>query len=197
MADRPEGPTAQVGQSDGDGLPVPASVPSAAAGDEMLQMLYRDYRDPLLGYVTRLTNDRQRAEDIVQETLLRAWRHASDLRSDAPSLRGWLYRVARNIVIDDVRARQARPQEVSHELATVAATGDRVDDILTSIEVTQALDSLKPQHRQILIEVFYRGRTVAEAATVLGIPRGTAKSRLFYAMRLLRMTFTQSQQGSA
>jgi RNA polymerase sigma-70 factor (ECF subfamily) len=197
MADRPDGPAAPVGQSDEPGPPVPGSVPSAATGDEMLQMLYREYRDPLLGYVTRLTNDRQRAQDIVQETLLRAWRHASDLRSDAPSLRGWLYRVARNIVIDDVRARQARPQEVSHELAMSAPTNDRVDDILTSIEVTQALDSLKPQHRQILIEVFYRGRTVAEAATVLGIPRGTAKSRLFYAMRLLRMTFTQTREGSA
>ncbi|PYC66783.1 RNA polymerase subunit sigma, partial [Streptomyces tateyamensis] len=77
-----------------------------------MRALYRDHAGPLLGFVLHLVGgDRQRAEDVVQETLLRAWRHADQLDPNAGSLRPWLVTVARRIVIDGHRRAAARPPE--------------------------------------------------------------------------------------
>ena len=75
---------------------------------------HRDYAGPLLDYVQRLLGgDRFQAEDIVQETLLRAWRHADVLERD--SARAWLFTVARRLVVDGYRRRRRRPAAVSSE----------------------------------------------------------------------------------
>src|SRR6201991_1096306 len=91
------------------------AAPSASATheDTLVKMLYREHSGPLLMFVLRLTGgDRQRAEDVVQETLLRAWRNADRLgTSGHPSLRPWLVTVARRIVIDEHRSVLARPRE--------------------------------------------------------------------------------------
>ena len=99
----------------------------------------------------------------------------------------WLFAVARNLAINAWRARRARPTEVSDDLlANKSAPADPIDDLLTRQVVREALATLSHDHRQILLEVYYRDRTVAEAASLLGIPVGTAKSRIFYAMKALR-----------
>jgi RNA polymerase sigma-70 factor, ECF subfamily len=148
----------------------------------------------LLGYVTRLTfGDRQAAEDVVQETLLRAWQHPEALSPERTSIRPWLFAVARNLVIDRRRAKSKRPTEVSD--AALASTPTAIDDLdaaLTSWTVQHALAGLSPDHRSVLVEVYYRGRSVAEAATALGVPPGTVKSRTYYALRALRLALQES-----
>jgi RNA polymerase sigma factor (sigma-70 family) len=93
----------------------------ASAGDEALvQAVYREHGRAMLAYATRLLNDRAAAEDVVQEALIRAWRHPEVLTNGKGSIRGWLLTVVRNLVTDRQRARAARPAEV----AETAATGD-------------------------------------------------------------------------
>src|SRR5690349_9874368 len=83
-----------------------------ASDEALIRTLYEEHGRALLAYATRLTGDRAAAEDVVQETLVRAWKHAEDLVEGRGSVRGWLLTVARNIVTDRVRARAARPTEV-------------------------------------------------------------------------------------
>jgi RNA polymerase sigma-70 factor (ECF subfamily) len=154
-----------------------------------MRTLYEQHAAALLGFVLRLVDhDRARAEDVVQETLLRAWRHPEALASDRGDIRPWLFTVARRLVIDGVRARGSRPTEVSaRALEAVPSNDDALDRMLETWEVSDALSTLTAEHRGVLLAVYYRGQSVAEASVALGIPPGTVKSRVFYALRALRL----------
>ncbi|WP_283133930.1 sigma-70 family RNA polymerase sigma factor [Rhizohabitans arisaemae] len=167
--------------------------PVTDADDELVvSELYREYHRPLLGFVIRLTGgDRQWAEDVVQETMIRAWRGADRLDADAPSLMPWLATVARRIVIDDRRRRDARPQESGEEPLESLPIPDEMEDLLRKVIVSEALKSLSPAHREILNETILRDRSVNEAAQLLGIPVGTVKSRVYYAVRALRVALEE------
>jgi len=154
--------------------------------------LYEQHARPLLGYALRLTGgDRQRAEDVVQETLLRAWRHPETLERTPDAVRPWLFTVARNIAVDAYRARRARPLEAGPDGLDLVPVDDEVDRALEAWQVSDALATLSVDHRQVLIETYYRGRSVAEAAAALGIPPGTVKSRTYYALRALRLVLEE------
>jgi len=164
--------------------------PRPVTDEELVRALYREHAAPLLRYALHLTSgDRQRAEDIVQETLLRAWLHPEAIVS-RPA-RPWLFAVARNLAVDAHRARQARPHEVGESALHVTAVPDTADRALESWAVADALRSLRPDHRTVLLETYYRGHSVAEAATVLGVPAGTVKSRTFYALRALKLALEE------
>jgi len=172
------------------------AAPSSTPGheDTLVRLLYEEHAGPLLMFVLRLTGgDRQRAEDIVQETLLRAWRNAHRLGAQGQqSLRPWLVTVARRIAIDDHRSVSARPPETyDRELESFPSSADDTDRVLQLMTVTDALKTLSQSHREILVETYFRGRTVPEAAEVLGLPLGTAKSRVYYALRALRTALHQ------
>lgn len=160
-------------------------------GQDLMDILYRDYYTPLLAFAMRLTGgQRQWAEDVVQETLLRAWRNAAELDPDGRSLMPWLGTVARRIVIDDRRRRDARPAEVAHELPEVPVE-DQTERLLRTVTVTEALQALTPAHREVLVETFLKDRTVNQAADNLGVPVGTVKSRVYYALRALRLALEE------
>lgn len=162
------------------------------AEERLIRTLYARYAGPLLGYVLCLNGgDRGRAEDVVQETLLRAWRDPDALSERHGSIRPWLYTVARNLVIDGHRARRARPQEVNDAVLGKLPGEDELDRALESWAVTDALTHLSPDHRAVLLETYYRGRSVAEAADALGIPPGTVKSRSYYALRALKLALEE------
>jgi RNA polymerase sigma-70 factor, ECF subfamily len=159
-----------------------------APGEELIRFLYQEHGRSVLAYATRLTGDRAAAEDVVQETLLRAWRHADDLRDESKgSVRGWLLTVARNIVTDRARARASRPQEIGEPVDLPGVELDHAEQVVNSMAVLGALDKLSAEHREVLVEMYYRGRTVTEAAKVLRIPPGTVKSRSYHALRALRV----------
>ena len=168
--------------------------PGGSTDEALVVSLYADHGGALLAYATRLTGDRQLAEDIVQETLLRAWRNAAKLTEERGSIRGWLFTVARNIVTDKVRARQARPAEVAESPAATPIADDHADDVVTSVYVRHALQSLSPEHRAVLVTVYYGGKTAVEAAEVLGVPPGTIKSRTYYALRALRSAIEEAKE---
>ena len=158
--------------------------------DVLVRTLYAEHAGPLLRYAMHLTSgDRQRAEDIVQETLLRAWQHPDAIAERPP--RPWLFAVARNLAVDAYRARKARPREVGEAALELVAAPDEAERALESWAVADALKSLRPEHRGVLLETYYRGKSVAEAAVVLGIPAGTVKSRTFYALRALKLALEE------
>ncbi|WP_447003318.1 sigma-70 family RNA polymerase sigma factor [Saccharothrix isguenensis] len=165
----------------------------AAADEALIRSLYEEHGRALLAYATRLTGDRVAAEDVVQETLVRAWRHPDALVNGRGSVRGWLVTVTRNIVTDRIRAKAARPREVPETPATPPVQRDHADSVVDSMVVLQALDRLSSDHRDVLMEIYFRGRSVTEAAAALGVPPGTVKSRSHYALRALRETFVGQQ----
>jgi RNA polymerase sigma-70 factor (ECF subfamily) len=161
-----------------------------SSDEDLVRALYAEHAGPLLRYAIHLmSGDRQRAEDIVQETLLRAWQHPEAI-ADRPA-RPWLFAVARNLAIDSYRARRARPTEVGEAALEVLSSPDEAERALESWAVADALTALRPEHRRVLLETYYRGKSVAEAAATLGVPAGTVKSRAFYALRALRLALEE------
>jgi len=166
----------------------------AASDDVMVTELYRQYRGPLLLFVLRLTaGDRQQAEDVVQETMVRAWREARRLDLSERSLMPWLATVARRIVIDEQRRKRARPPEIGGaEVVEIApAAADETEHLLRKVLVIEALQALTAAHREVLSETILRDRTVNQAAEVLGVPVGTVKSRVYYALKALRVVLAE------
>jgi RNA polymerase sigma-70 factor (ECF subfamily) len=157
------------------------------AAESPLELVYRLHGKHLYRFLLRVTlGDRREAEDLLQETLLRAWRYLQDHGEEAAGLRPWLFTVARRIAIDASRARKARPTEVNlTDVGTIAQEQDDIERTIVALTMRQGLMSLSHDHRQVLIEIFYRGRTTREVAEALRIPEGTAKSRMHYALRAL------------
>jgi RNA polymerase sigma-70 factor (ECF subfamily) len=161
--------------------------------DELIRALHAEHGDALFAHALRLCNgDRQRAEDLVQETLLRAWRHPEVLHPDRGSARAWLFTTARNLAIDAWRRREVRVGEiVTDTLPEPHAEVDEADRAVEAWTIAEALERLSAPHREVLVECFYRGRSVAEAAVVLGIPAGTVKSRTHDAVRALKLVLDE------
>src|ERR1700678_727393 len=146
-----------------------APRPGRVADEGFVRALYAEHGGALLRYALHLTGgDRQRAEDLVQETIVRAWRHPEAL-TDRPA-RPWLFAVARNLAVDSYRARQSRPAEVGLAIIDTLPVDDETARTHEAWAVAEAISSLRPDHRKVLVEAYYRGCAVAEPASTLGIP---------------------------
>ncbi|TLM71174.1 sigma-70 family RNA polymerase sigma factor [Pseudarthrobacter sp. NamB4] len=150
--------------------------------DDVVESIYREHGPALRRFVISASKDPQAAEDVVQETVLRVWQHAPDIDG---SLRSYLYRTARNIMIDNYRRAQRRPESLEGS-PDAAGVREKVDELLTRVLVEEALLRLSREHRDVLVALHYRRLTVNETAVQLNIPSGTVKSRAYYAVRALR-----------
>ncbi|MEU6657466.1 sigma-70 family RNA polymerase sigma factor [Streptomyces sp. NPDC046821] len=168
--------------------PAPQTEAPGATPEHELMDLQREHGGPLLSFLLRLCEgDRQRAEDLVQETFVRAWQHPEALRADYASVRPWLFTVGRRLAIDARRARLSRPAEVGDAvLESARVCADHAERSAAALDVREAVATLSPEHQAVLLQVYFRGASVAEAADALGIPPGTVKSRAYYALRALR-----------
>ena len=164
----------------------------AETDEAVLEELYRSHALVLFGFVLRLVPDHDQAQDVVQETMLRAWRSLDEIDPRRGDPRSYLFTVARNIVVDRWRAERRRPRLVSDEDAIAGeSVSDGLDARLDGWLVQEALTRLSAPHRAVLDELYFRGSTVAETASALGIPPGTVKSRAYYAVRVLRAAFDE------
>jgi len=150
------------------------------------------HRPALLAYTKGLlAGDVLRAEDVVQEVFIRAWQWFDRLVTEPLALKRWLRQVAHNIVIDGHRMRSARPAEVDLDDVDVVAPTDATAHVLRSLVLTQMLDSVRSEHRAVLVEVYLNDRTVPQTAEVLGIPAGTVKSRVHHGLHSLRAALAE------
>jgi RNA polymerase sigma-70 factor (ECF subfamily) len=149
---------------------------------------YAAHAGELYGFATRSLGDAGLAEEAVQETFLRAWRAGKRFDPEIGSLRTWLFAILRNVVIDLGRARAARPVVAE---GTIEPSVEPLEETLLAWQVEEAMRRIGDQHREILVETYYRGRPYAEVATELGIPVGTVKSRVYYALRALRIALEE------
>lgn len=163
-----------------------------ATREQLVDAAYAEHGPALRAFCLHATRDPQLADDIVQEVLLRAWRSPQGLDPERGSVRAWLFTVARHLLIDRARARSARPIEVSAEGTTGPVAPDDVDRALERWQITDALGQLSKAHRDVLIQLYYLDRSVAEAAQVLDVPPGTVKSRAYYALRAMRLTLQEA-----
>ena len=155
-----------------------------------LAALYDAHAAPVWRYVVHLTGDRAGADDVVQETLLRAWRTPRILAQGPESTRSWMFTVARHLVIDDVRSARRR-REVGVADLPEQAVADAADALFETILIEEALASLSADHRAVVIRAYFGALTVSEIAEELEIPPGTVKSRLHYGLRALRLALQE------
>jgi RNA polymerase sigma-70 factor (ECF subfamily) len=162
--------------------------------DAAIRELYTSHAQALRRYVERFCPDPASADDIVQETFIRAWRHLPQLSSVDRPVRPWLFRVARNLLIDADRAARSRPSTVRAQATAEEGRDDTgLNRVLDQQIVADALHQLSPAHRAVLVETLYQGRTLAKVARELGIPDSTARSRLHYALQALRRQLEDSE----
>ncbi len=159
----------------------------------MMRVLYDEHAAALWRYAVRLTGDHARAEDVVQETLLRAWRHPEVTDDTERSSRAWLFTVARNLIIDERRSARFRHESGTGDVEAVAdrAGPDGVDTALDKLLLGTALSQLSEDHRAVILRAYYQGWSIAQTAADLQIAEGTAKSRLHYAVRALRLNLQE------
>jgi RNA polymerase sigma-70 factor (ECF subfamily) len=151
--------------------------------EDVVAAIYRDHGTALRRFVLSCTSDENLADDVVQETVLRVWQHAPQITG---SLRSYLFRTARNVIIDNYRRARRRPAETGPDALELAESSERVDELLNRVLMEEALLRLSREHREVLVALHYQRFTVTEAALRLNIPSGTVKSRAFYAVRALR-----------
>lgn len=163
--------------------------------DQALQTLHDRHAAELWRFAMRLTHNREVAEDVVQEALLRAWRDPGLVGRDDAAARAWLFTVARHLVIDRWRSAAAR-----HEVGAAEVGEQSVEDataqVLDRWLIGDALRRLSPEHRAVIGAAYFEGRSVAEMAAALGVPEGTVKSRLHYGLRSLRLALQESGVSS-
>jgi RNA polymerase sigma-70 factor, ECF subfamily len=142
-----------------------------------------------------ILRDRELARDAVQDALVRAWRDLRSLR-DPDRFDAWLHRLTVNACIDQLRRRRSRPIET--ELVSISAMlPDPIDLFPDRDALDQALASLDPAHRAVVVLHYYLGLPLPDAARTMGIPLGTAKSRLSRAIAALRRALEADQIGAA
>jgi RNA polymerase sigma-70 factor (ECF subfamily) len=160
-----------------------------------IRAAYSAHAGEMFGFAVRSLNDRGLAEEAVQETFVRAWRFGERFDPQLGSLRTWLFAILRHVVIDLARSRAVGPQpatdDVIQRVADAPVREDEFDRALLAWQIEEALRRIGEDHRRVVIETYFRRRPYAEVAVELGIPEGTVKSRVYYALRALRLALEE------
>ena len=156
----------------------------------VLRELHDRHAAAVWRFVVHLQGTDSGADDVVQETLLRAWRSPKVMAQDPATARSWMFTVARNLVIDEARSAHHR-HETGTDEPPDRPVGDPPDELFDSILVSEAMASLSVEHRTVIAQAYYGGLNIAELSDVLGIPQGTVKSRLHYGLRALRLALQE------
>jgi RNA polymerase sigma-70 factor, ECF subfamily len=172
-----------------------------AAGEiAALEQVYDRYSALVFSVSLRVLNDRQLAEDVVQEVFLRLWRRPSAFVPERGRFISWLMSVTRNRALDELRRRsrrqrvEERDDEPGHELPAKDATGDPQAGLVLAEQrraVREAMTRLPPAQRRVIELAYFGGLTQVEIAEETGDPLGTVKTRIRLGMRKLREALTE------
>ena len=167
------------------------------AGDESaLSEIYDQYSSFVFGLAARVTNDRRAAEDVTQEVFVTVWERPAVFDPERGSLRSWLGTVAHRRAVDFVRREEASRRRAQRE-AELAALPPDIEELATALALAErvrvAVDELPSDQQDAIRLAYFGGKTYRQVADMLGIPEGTAKSRL--RMGLRRMADTLEREG--
>jgi RNA polymerase sigma-70 factor (ECF subfamily) len=183
VTDRPEGRTVRPGW--------PRFAPDRGAlTQDVLREAFLDMGGEMLGFARKTLFDRGLADDAVQETFARAWRSRRQFDPAKGSLRTWLFTIERRAILDLMEKRTRTATSVMDGRDDVAAV-DGLEDAIVSWQVGGALERLHEDHRRVIHELYFNGRSGPEVAALLGIPEGTVRSRAFYALKSLRVLLNE------
>ena len=154
---------------------------------EALEKLIRRYASPLLTFIQRMLGDRHRAEELFQETFLRVWNKRKQYRL-TNTFRAWLFTIAANACRDDFRKKSPSYVEdverpASDEATNPVATAVRSE---TSAMVAEAVASLPPQQRSVIVLRIWNGLAYGEISRIVGIEEATARSTMHRGLAALK-----------
>ena len=141
------------------------------------ELLYHRYVRSVFGIAMRRLRDRQRAEDAVQETFAAVWRSAGSYRPERGPAAPWLYAIARNAIVDRMRARNEPPAEVPDRASSEPGPSDHAESSFVAWRVHRALEELPDKEREVVELAYWSGLSQSEVAEFLHIPLGTVKTR--------------------
>jgi len=141
------------------------------------ETIYHRYVRSVYGLALRRLRDRQRAEDAVQETFASVWRSASSYRPERGPAAPWLYAVARNAIVDRLRARTEPASEVPDLPSSEPGPADRAESSFVAWRIHRALEELTAKEREVVELAYWSGMSQSEVAEYLHIPLGTVKTR--------------------
>jgi RNA polymerase sigma-70 factor, ECF subfamily len=181
---------------------VSAAIASATErpdqGRIAFEALYRESRDDLYAYVAGLLRDRSAAEEVTSQAFERAWRKRGQLDPDRGPARAWLFGIARNAALDELRRRSRHgvmPDEVSEEggggIAPRSAGGDPAQIAVQRTALRQAMDSLSGRERELVALKYFAGLSNAEIAKVTGTSESNAGTKLHRVIEKLRRSFDE------
>jgi RNA polymerase sigma-70 factor (ECF subfamily) len=166
-----------------------------ASGDG-LRTLYRRYGGELYGFAYNALGDRGLAEEVVQDAFTSVWRNAGAFDPERASFRTWLYRLARNRIVDLRRRAAARPpltdreEELDH-----GALDEELEGAALRWQLAAALARLSPEHRAVIRLAHFESLSLREISEATNLPLGTVKSRAYYALRHLRLVLDEMEVG--
>ncbi|MGZ4713673.1 MAG: sigma-70 family RNA polymerase sigma factor [Acidimicrobiia bacterium] len=142
---------------------------------------YDQFSSFVFGLARRVIGDRRAAEDVTQDVFLHLWERAETFDPARGGLRTWLGTLAHRRAVDHVRreeARRRRQERVGHQASVAPDVEEMAVAIVTAERVRAALDTLPAEQRAAINLAYFGGKTYREVAAELGIPEGTAKSRM-------------------
>ena len=167
---------------------VAAAIEAPSEAEAAFEALYRSSRDDVYGYVSGLLRDRSAAEDVTAQAFERAYRRRASFKPERGTHRAWLFGIARNAALDELR-RRSRHAELTTEPEDVAAAGAHEEAAEASLRrsmLSAALAKLSPRERELVALKYFAGLANAEIATVIGVSESNAGTKLHRAMEKLR-----------
>ena len=160
--------------------------------EQAFSYLYDNYSAALYGVIYKMVEDKELAEDILQETFVKIWNNFTSYEITKGRLFTWMVNIARNLAIDKIRSKDFKNQNKNQEIENNVTFIDEQRNTVYKPEllgIKELVETLKPEQKSILDLVYFKGYTHVEAADELGIPLGTIKTRLRMAIQQLRKHF--------
>jgi RNA polymerase sigma-70 factor, ECF subfamily len=153
------------------------------------EALYRESRDDLYAYVSGLLRDRSAAEEVTAQAFERAWRKRRQINRGRGTPRTWLFGIARNAALDELRRRSRMAEQPEDP---VMAAGDPADTAVDRALLLRALESLNGRERELVALKFFAGLSNTEIATVIGTSESNAGTRLHRVIEKLRRSIDEA-----
>jgi RNA polymerase sigma-70 factor (ECF subfamily) len=155
------------------------------------ESLYRESRDDVFAYVAGLLRDRSAAEEVTSQAFERAWRKRRQIRPERGSARSWLFGIARNAALDELRRRSRLANVPEESLEAASGGSDLAEDAVSRTAIRQALDGLGGRDRELVALKYFAGLSNSEVASVVGTSESNVGTRLHRVIEKLRRSFDE------